>query len=154
MTIGANGIKVYEQLPAATIINTSIDGGYRLPYHLLLSGKATYRRGRSGGLNLPLIQPFSYGTTLQYQHQLFIAEVSAEGALKQTKYSPEFGETAARAYALFNISASRQFNLQNQKITVKAGVENLLDEYYSTFADWNRIPRMGRNIFINLLYSF
>lgn len=154
MTIGANGIKVNEQLPAATIINTSIDAGYQLPYHLLLSGKAAYRRGKSGGFNLPLIQPFSYGTTLQYQHQLFIAEVSAEGALRQTKYSPAFGETAAGAYTVLNISASRRFNFQNQKVSFKAGVENLLDEYYNTFADWNRIPRMGRNIFINLLYSF
>ncbi len=154
MTIGANGVKVYEQLSQAMVFNASLSATCQLMKAFLLSGKTVYRAGRSGALRLPLIQPLSYGTTLQYQLKQFIAEASMEGALAQTRYSPEFGETPAKAYTVFNISASQQLNLNNHKLTIKAGIENLLDKYYSTFADWNRIPRMGRNIFINVIYGF
>ncbi|GAB3428763.1 TonB-dependent receptor [Niabella aquatica] len=154
MTIGANGVKVYEQLPQAMVFNASVSAVYQFMKALSLSGKTVYRSGRSGALRLPLIQPLSYGTTLQYQRHQFMAEASMEGALAQTRYSATFGETPAKAYTVFNISASQQLNFNNHKLTIKAGVENLLDKYYSTFADWNRIPRMGRNVFINVLYGF
>ncbi|HMR81919.1 MAG TPA: hypothetical protein PKE30_02270 [Niabella sp.] len=154
MTIGANGVKVYEQLSHATILNVSLLADYQLAEEIMLSGKTAYRHGKSGVLNLPLIQPLSYSTTLQYQRNKFIAEASIEGASAQTRYSPAFGETPAKAYTVFNISASQQLNLNNHKLTIKAGIENFLDKYYSTFADWNRIPRMGRNIFINVIYGF
>jgi len=35
---------------------------------------------------------------------------------------------------------------------VKLGAENIFDTYYSTFSDWNNIPRRGRNLFVNLNY--
>ena len=35
---------------------------------------------------------------------------------------------------------------------LKAGVENLFDTSYSTYANWNNIPRMGRNFFVNVSY--
>ena len=44
--------------------------------------------------------------------------------------------------------------MKKQKIQIEAGVENLLNTYYSTYADWGNIPRMGRNIFTSLKYSF
>ena len=28
--------------------------------------------------------------------------------------------------------------------------ENLLDKYYSTYSDWNKLPQKGRNIYVNL----
>lgn len=154
MTIGANGIRIYGQLPTANIFNASMLLDYRITNILQLSGKATYRSGRSQNLLLPLIQPFSYSSTIKYQDKKNMVEVGVEGALAQSKYSPTFGETPANAYTIFNVAASRQFNFAHQKLVLKAGVENLFDRYYSTFADWNRIPRMGRNIFVNIVFGF
>ena len=154
MTIGANGIKVYQQLPRANIFNISLSADYRLNKALQWFGRAIYRKGWAGGLNLPQIQPLSYGATLQYRYKKVIAETGLEGALAQTKYSPDFGESFANAYNIFNLSASWQFNFSEQKLAFKAGIENLFDSYYSTFADWNKIPRMGRNIFVNVVYGF
>jgi len=34
------------------------------------------------------------------------------------------------------------------------GAENLFNSYYSTYADWGNIPRMGRNIFTALKFNF
>lgn len=154
MTIGASGIRMYGQLPVAAIFNASLSMDYKFTNAWLWSGKVVYRRGRAGELNLPQIQPVSYDTTLKYRHQKITAELGAEGAVAQTKYNITFGETPAAAYAIVNLAASKQFDFAKQKIVLKAGVENLFDRYYTTFADWNRVPRMGRNIFVNVVYGF
>lgn len=155
MTIGAAGIKVYEQVASARIWNSSITGFYQLLPALSVSGKAVYRRGVTGDQqNLPLIQPFSYGTKLGFKHRQFSSELGLEGAIRQTKYNPAFGETAAGAYTVINASAGYKFTLHKTGITLNTGVENIFNTYYSTFADWNRIPRMGRNLFMNLMIGF
>jgi len=154
MTIGASGIRMYGQLPVATIFNASLSSDYKITDALQLSGKMVYRKGNSGSLNLPQIQPFSYGTNFKYQHKTIVAEVGAEGALKQTKYSATLGEKPISAYTVINLATSKQFDFAKQKLLLKAGLENIFDRYYSTFADWNRVPRMGRNIFVNVVYGF
>ncbi|WEK35972.1 MAG: hypothetical protein P0Y53_00540 [Candidatus Pseudobacter hemicellulosilyticus] len=155
MTIGAAGIKVYQSLRYAQLFNSSLEAAYTFSPLWSLSGKASYRRGRSNeGGNLPLIQPLSYGSTLQFKRKALSSGVSLEGALRQTKYNPAFGETAAGAYTLVNLWAGYKFKLGQQSLLLKAGAENLLDRRYSTFADWNRIPRMGRNIFVNAVFGF
>jgi len=55
---------------------------------------------------------------------------------------------------IFNINAGYAFDWNQNKIKLQTGVENIFDKYYTTFSDWNKIPRMGRNFFINLVYSF
>ena len=42
------------------------------------------------------------------------------------------------------------FTLIDYKTVFQVGAENLFNEYYSTYADWGNIPRMGRNIFTSL----
>lgn len=155
MTIGAAGVKIYEQLRYAHLFNSTLDVSYYLSDHWLLPVKLTYRRGiDSDNNNLPLMQPFSYTAGITYAKNTFSADVHTTGALKQHRYSPDFGETPAAAYAIVNVSASYQFSLGNQSLTVKTGIENLFDTYYTTFSDWNRLPRMGRNVFIHLVYNF
>jgi iron complex outermembrane recepter protein len=154
MTIGANGVKVYEQLPYARLFNTDLSLEFSLHQNWDLSGKIVYSLGEDHKhRNLPLVQPFSYFSALQFQKSLFSAQASVEGALRQSNYSPEFGENPTPAYAVVNLSASQTLYLNQQKMTIKAGAENLFDTYYSTFSDWNNIPRRGRNLFLNLSYE-
>jgi len=154
MTIGANGVKVYQQLPYANILNLSLSSTFRFTKSLQIAGKMVYRKGNYESLNLPQIQPISYGSTIRYQHKNFIAECTVEGALKHTNFSPTFGETGTDDYTILNLSASKQIKIFNQTVQIKTGFENLFDRYYSTFADWNKIPRNGRNFFINVVYNF
>lgn len=35
---------------------------------------------------------------------------------------------------------------------IKTCIENHLKKNYSTYADWNNIPRMERNMYVNLNY--
>jgi len=152
MTIGAKGIKLYQQLPAADLLNLGITIQYQVMQQLGVTGKGIYRSGKGGDSRLPQIQPLSYGSGFSYQHKKILAELMIEGAMKQNHFSREFGETETPAYTIFNAAASRQFNFNRQKLTMKAGIENIFDRHYTTFSDWNKIPRMGRNLFINILY--
>ncbi|MCM4159695.1 TonB-dependent receptor [Antarcticibacterium flavum] len=154
MTIGANGVMVYSQLPYATFFNTDLSLEV-FPYkNWHINTKLIYNHGRDHkNRNLPLVQPLSYFAALGYSKGLFSIEGSIEGAMEQSNFSTGFGENRTPAYTVVNLSASRSLYLNNQRVTVKAGAENLFDTYYSTFSDWNNIPRRGRNIFVNLNYA-
>ena len=154
MTIGANGVKVYEQLEYASLFNSDISIGYSLHKNWNWNGKLMFSYGRdNNNINLPLVQPLSYQTSLQFRKGLFSIEAELQGATKQQDFSPEFGENETAAYAIVNVSASQTLFLNQQKMTVKLGAENIFDTYYSTFSDWNNIPRRGRNLFVNLNYE-
>lgn len=155
MTIGAAGIKIYEQLKHAYLLNASLDLNYQLSDRWLWSNKWSYRKGhgyKTG--DLPLMQPFTYNAGLAYAVKTFSAEVSVNGAARQNHFNPGFGEQALPAYMITNLSAANRFTLGQQSLWLKAGVENLLDKNYTTFADWNRLPRMGRNVYVNMIWGF
>lgn len=155
MTIGAAGVKVYEQLRYADIWNVGVAGDYQVWEYLTWTNRLSYRRGSGKGVNnLPLIQPFTYSTGVGFLRKAFSADVVVNGALKQARYNEEFGEQGVGGYAVLNVSAAYKFELWRNGLLVKAGVENVMDRKYRTFADWNRVPRMGRNVFVNLVWSF
>jgi iron complex outermembrane receptor protein len=154
MTIGASGVKTYMQLPYSTIYNFSISSNFKINSLLQVSQKAVYRIGNYKTMNLPQIQPFSYGSTIKYQKKKLSVEMSLEGALKHTKFNKEFGEQGASAYTIFNTAITKLFSMKQQSFSIRAGIENVFDTYYFTFADWNKIPRNGRNIFVNVVYHF
>lgn len=154
MTIGADGVRVYTALEYATIFNASLRANYRLFPNWNLEGFLGYALGKDHQQhNLPLISPFSYKAALQYKNNLFNAEINVNGAGEQRNFSSYFGENKTSDYAIININAAYIWYLNNHKIYIKAGVENLFDTYYSTYADWNNIPRMGRNFFMNISYN-
>ncbi len=154
MNITANGIKVYEQLSNASILNTSLSIEYKPVEHWAFSADASYRYGQGAGNTiLPLMQPFNYQMKVRYERDSYFGEISLAGSSKN-RNSIEFGETQKPAYAIVNIALSKNFSIKNQNLTLKAGVENLFNKYYSTFDDWFGIPSMGRNIYANIIYKF
>ncbi len=153
MTIGANGVSVYTSLDNAFILNTNISVSYSFLSLFTWTGSLGYNLGQDfEGNNLPLISPFNYKTALHFKKNLFNAEINLVGAGEQINYSSDYGEDKTGAYTVLNANASYSFYFGSQKLFVKTGIENIFDIYYSTYADWNNIPRMGRNIFINISY--
>lgn len=155
MTIGASGVKIYEQTKHAHIANVTLDTKFEIMNNLFWNSMFSYRRGKGNEIgDLPLIQPFSFYSELSYNFKSFNAVVSTNGSTKLSNYNSNFGETPAPAYALINLSLSKIFEFKGKSLALKAGVENLLDKEYTTFADWNRIPRMGRSFFFNLVWRY
>jgi iron complex outermembrane receptor protein len=151
MTPGASGVKVYRNLPHATILNLSLLLKCWLSDSFLWSGKATFARGRDDRKNpLPLIAPLCYDATLTFRREKFFAEGGIVGAARQVNFSPEYGEDETPGYLVANLALGYSFKALGLIFDLKAGAENLFDAYYSTYADWNNIPQRGRNVFLNL----
>ena len=154
MTIGADGVRIYSALDYATILNTGVNASYQPFPSWTINGMLGYNLGNdNNGNNLPLISPFTYRAALHFKKNLFDAEVNLNGASKQFNFSSYYGENETDAYTSVNLNASYKFYFGNQNLYLKAGVENVFDTYYSTYSDWNNIPRMGRNFFINVSYN-
>lgn len=149
------GVKGYTSLDYATLFNFSLTGTYNLTDHLHWKGTVTYAKGQDNDKgNLPFIRPLSYQTTLHYSYGDFGMQTSVHGDAKQRDYSPEYGESKTPAYAIWNASVDYSFYVKDVKAVFQIGAENLLNEYYSTYADWGNIPRMGRNFFTSLKLNF
>ena len=149
------GVKGYTSLDYATLFNFSLNTKYNILENLHWKGTLTYARGLDDNKkNLPFIRPLSYQTSLHFSNKNFGFGTALNGDFKQNNYSPEYGEDETPSYKNFNISADYTFYINNYKTVFQVGAENLFNEYYSTYADWGNIPRMGRNIFTSLKINF
>lgn len=149
------GVKGYTSLDHARLVNMTLSANYDILHHLHWKGILTYSRAtddRDG--NLPFIRPLSYQTSLHFMYQRMSIQASINGDFAQNKYSPEYGEDLTPAYMVCNVSADYKFDFRNFRTVLQVGAENLFNEYYSTYADWGNIPRMGRNVFTSLRFSF
>ncbi|WP_270089954.1 TonB-dependent receptor plug domain-containing protein [Sphingobacterium sp. SYP-B4668] len=149
------GVKSYTALEHAKLFNFALSGTYDILPHLHWKGTLTYARATDDkSTNLPFIRPLSYQSSLHYMHKKIGIQTSVHGDLAQENYSPEYGEDLTSAYQVWNISADYTFNFKKMTTILQVGAENLFNTYYSTYADWGNIPRMGRNVFTSLKFNF
>lgn len=155
MTIGANGVRIYNALAHASIFDVFVNTRYNFTKKLSANATIGYNYGSgSNGENLPLISPFSYIAEVGYTTTNFNAALQMEGNGNQSRYSSFYGEDDTAAYAVLNLNLGNIVYLKNNKMIFKYGVENILDTKYSTYADWNNIPRQGINFYANVSYVF
>ncbi|MEK8179156.1 TonB-dependent receptor [Flavobacterium buctense] len=155
MTIGANGVKLYTALNYATIFNVDFNSEWIVNQHWKWNINLLYSLGKdSNHDDLPLINPLNYRTAFTFTQARFNATLEGVGNAAQTKIGSTYGETKTADFAVLNAHFGYKFVFSGSRLYTKIGVENLLDAYYTTYSDWNKIPRMGRNIFLNLNYSF
>ncbi|PVH26706.1 TonB-dependent receptor plug domain-containing protein [Sphingobacterium corticibacter] len=149
------GVKAYSALEYARLFNIAISGRYDILQHLHWKGTLTYARATdNNSVNLPFIRPLHYQSSLQFMHKKMGIQAAINGDLSQNNFSPEYGETPTQAYAVFDLSGDYTFNLGKHHLTVQVGIENMFDSFYTTYADWGNIPRMGRNVFTTLKTHF
>jgi iron complex outermembrane receptor protein len=149
------GVKGYTSLDHAKLFNLALNANYDILEHLHWKGTLTYAKSQDHkGGNLPFIRPLSYMTSLHFMHQNFGIRASLNGDLEHRDYSPEYGEDQTPAYTIFNASTDYSMPFRQYKASLQIGAENLFNKYYSTYADWGNIPRMGRNMFVALKVSF
>jgi iron complex outermembrane receptor protein len=155
MTIGASGVKIYTALDYVTIFNADLNLEYQFSTNWRWKGQLVYSYGKDfEDKNLPFISPLRYFSSLDYRKGKFSSEIAVQGNATQTQFSPFYGEDRTPAYAILNFDAGYSFAFYKVKCNVKAGIENIFDTYYSTFSDWNNIPRKGRNFFLNVAFGF
>lgn len=155
MTIGANGVKIYSALDFATILSSDFTLSYQLSDFWIWKGQFVYNLGKDNESNgLPFMSPFNYTTSLGFRPGKFSSELQLKGNATQTQYNAFYGEDKTPDYAIVNANFGYKFTFEKLKMMVNTGVENIFDANYTTYTDWNNLPRMGRNIFINLMFQF
>lgn len=154
MTIGAAGVKIYQNLNNARIMNIIVTGNYNIYDWLRLENCFRYSYGvESTGSHLPLIAPFTYNGAIKTVMDKFEAEAAAECAANHSDYSAKYGETQTPGYVVFRISAGYHLDFKSFSVDIHTGIENILDRKYTTYSDWNHILEKGRNIFVNASFT-
>ncbi len=144
MTVGAEGVKVYGNISHATIANASLTTEWQLTEQLRWNGKVSYSTGRDAdGDALPLISPVSWQTELQYNYRRLQLQAVVKGNARQNSYGAKYGESAAKAWTICNLGLVYDVRISSLQLLARAGVENLFDRHYATYADWNHTPQKG-----------
>lgn len=152
MTIGANGVKVYEALESAYM--TGFEGSiiYKKK-SIKWVNVLNYTLGRDlHGEVLPQLPPLKLTSTLTLKLNRFELIPEIVGALANNEVRESYGEQTSPSWMIANLRSSYSF--KGSKWKVQAGIENLFNEYYFEFLDWGQIPRPGRNFYLNVSYRF
>jgi len=155
MTIGADGVKFYVNLPYAQLYG--FEGGfeYQFAEFLSFSTQAQYTYGiGSEGDPLPLIPPLKNTARVAFDNTKWNAGVEFKSALAQNNPRVTFGETLTPGYSIVNMDIGYGFLFNNTSLRFGLQAKNLLDQYYWDHLDFNSIPRPGRSINFSILLSW
>lgn len=156
MTIGANGVRIYQDIDKVNLANVSLDWVASWYFWLNSKTNISWRTGRQRDLGyLPMLQPLQFMQQWNFQlPQEFSFQAKILAHAPYATANNYFGEQNLPAFAVLDLGVQKVWNKDGFSLQAKLGVQNLLDHNYTTFADWNRIPQMGRNVFLHLLCSF
>lgn len=155
MTLGALGVKSYQNIPYAQLATLRWDFNFFLNKAWTFESYVSYHYGSDAeGKALPLISPIQYSAQLEYQHRFFTSQLTAVGNSKQNSQNSVYGAPTTPAHIVFNWNAAVPIQWGSANVLLTIGIDNISDQFYTTYADWNGIPRMGRNYKINLHYKW
>ena len=104
MTIGASGVKQYQNIPYATLAGFDATVTASIHKHIKFISGFGYTYGiDNAGAALPLVPPAETNTTVKYQRKKWFAQLEADGALAQHRFSHAFGEDATPGYLVLNL---------------------------------------------------
>lgn len=155
MTIGSNGVKVYQNIDGVVYkgFDAELTFSPSQRFQMLLNSKYTHAQDGDGN-PMPLIPPLKTNLTLVGNIKDFKIQAEGEWATSQYRINEEFGEQATPSYVIANIRFTQSFINESKGLEFSAGVENLFDEAYREHLDWGGILRPGRNIYFSVNYQF
>lgn len=152
MTPGANGVKQNINLSRATLSGVDVMLLASPVPSLQAIATLKYTRGTNAlQEDMPLIPPLKTVASLRYEIKNLHIQTEWEWAAEQTHVSKSSGEQPTSSYSILSFRTGIKINSFWQ---CNAGVENLFDRYYREHLDWGRIPRAGRNVYLNVIYKF
>ena len=155
MTIGANGVKIYNNTKYATISGTELSL-FITPFNNLKSlTTLKYQIGKDNNSEqLALISPLKILTSLTYQLNKLSMQGEFEYSAPQNNVRASVGEQKTSSYFLLHLRLSYNFLYDDFSILVNTGIENLFDINYRDHLDWGNIPRPGRNIYASISFNY
>jgi iron complex outermembrane receptor protein len=153
MTIGANGVKVYESLDHAYM--TGFEASAFLSKEKIAWANVlnfTYGKDSNNEI-LPQLPPLKLTSTFTLKWKNWDLSPELVGAISKNDVRISYGEETAPAWMIANIRATYYLH-KKTNWTFQAGIENIFNSYYYEFLDWGQIPRQGINLFLNATFKF
>lgn len=155
MTIGANGVKSWSQLPAATLLGAEGSLAWKPAPALDIVSTLRWTRGQDkNGIPLAMIAPFKNSNSVRIQFTNLFIQADEEWTAAQDRFRSSFGEDRTPAFLLLHLRTGWKFSLLKKMTDLQTGVENILDKKYHEHQDWGNIPRPGRNVYVQLKWYF
>ncbi len=155
MTIDANGVKSFSNVSRAFITGAEATAMLKVFTKTDLISTVRYTYGRlTNSRPLPYIAPLKNITSLRYQSNRYSVQLEYEAAAAQNRINEDAGERNTSGYILLHLRGSYDFLLWQKQVSLQSGIENILDKNYREHLDWGNIPRQGRNLYIQLKFSF
>lgn len=156
MTIGALGVKRYNNISSAVLYGAEASLTAQPFSFLTLKSINTYTRGQDAGGNaLPLIAPFKSVNTVSVVWKGYRFNAACVSALAQHHVSSDmYGESPTKGYAIVNTGAGRSFPIGSVLWDLNLTLSNIFDNYYYEHLDMMKLPRPGRNFVVHLTMRF
>lgn len=155
MTIGANGVKKFINIPNATVtgLESSLILKPALSFDIVSTLRWTMGKDNDGN-PLPFIAPLKNITSLRYQSKKLSLQLETEAAAKQNRVNTKTGEDITPAYFLLHTRFGYNARIFKNNTEWQAGIENVLDSRYHEHLDWGNIARPGRNVYAQVKIFF
>ncbi len=155
MTPGAQGVKTYSNTSNASLNGIELFSQFELSPKTGLIATINYSHGNDyEGEPLPFIPPFKMMASTYSRLKLFTIQPEVVYAAAQNRVSEKNIESSTPSFWLFNFKISKDYQFNNKRLRGVVGIENIFDNLYREHIDWGGIPRPGRNIFVDLSFSF
>jgi iron complex outermembrane receptor protein len=155
MTIGAEGVRSYNNLPYATMIGMESHVNYRF-FHQRFTVNQTLKWLKGTNMNgqpLPLMAPLKAITSIRFNHKHYFVQLENELSAAQNQIDSSFGEQKTPGFTIFNIRSNYHFKVQQHDMNFGLGVENMFNKAYFEHLDWGRFLRPGRNVYASLTFE-
>jgi iron complex outermembrane recepter protein len=144
MTPGANGVKVYESLPTATMAGAGLTLEWKVTKQLGLHLNADYTTGFDHvGSPLPLIPPLSGLSIFRYSKAGWWVQAEHQWAARQSRVRPDFGETESPGFSVWNARANIPQKAFGQQWELYLALENIANAVYYHHLDWVPVHRLA-----------
>lgn len=153
MTIGANGVKIYQSIDHAYMTGFEASA-YLNKEKIAWANVLNFTYGKdSNNEILPQLPPLKLTSTFTIKGKNWDLSPELVGAIQKNEVRDSYGEIAAPAWMIANLKASYYLD-KKPKWVFQAGIENIFNSYYYEFLDWGQIPRQGINFYVNATFSF
>ncbi len=151
MTPGARGVKVYSNLPHASVMGVEASGFFKPMPAADIVSTIRYTYGLDDrNKPLPGVAPFKNITSFRFQPGRFFAQLETECVFSQNNINMQYGEDGTPGYVLLHTRFGCYTSLFKNNMEVLAGIENIFDKKYHEHLDWGNISRPGRNIYLQV----
>lgn len=154
MTIGAYGVKKFENIQYANIVGGSIElyqsyNKFNWYTQINYTAGSNYR-----GDYLPLIPPLNGILKAKYNYKQYSLSPELKYSFAQNNISTIAGEDKTEGFGIANVFLEYVLPIKENKIMVTIGIENILDKFYYEHLDWRNTPRAGRNFKMQVNFKF